>query len=192
MKFFIFIVFSMLMALVAQHFLPAVPPWGAHLFLLPLVFFYGALSFSMAGMLALALMGGVLWDLSNGVWVEHGPAGDEVLELGVGWSVCAYAVLGALASGLRPLFLRGRWEAHCLFSGFATAVLTLLEYGLISLRREPLHFEFSPSVWGRVLGAGLNALVLSPLIFAFLGYVARWMGHRHFRPSLQREGGALG
>jgi hypothetical protein len=192
MKFFLFLVLSMGAALVAQHFLPAVPPWGARIFLLPLVFLYGALSFSTPGMLVLAFLGGVMWDLVQGVWVEsHGGQGspEEVLELGVGWSVCAYAVLGAIGSGMRPLFLRGRWEVHCLFSGFATAVLTLLEYVLISLRREPLHFEFPASVWERVLGAGVTALVLSPAVFAFLGYVARWMGHRHYRPRSPREGG---
>jgi hypothetical protein len=190
MKFFVFLVFSMAAALVAQHFLPAAPPWEARIFLMPLVFFYGALSFSTAGMLFLAFIAGVMWDLVHGVWVEgHGAAGEEVLELGVGWSVCAYAILGAIGSGLRPLFLRGRWEVHCLFSGFATASLTLLEYVLICLRREPLHFEFPHSVWGRVVGAGLTALVLSPAVFALLGYVARWMSHRHYRPRLDREGG---
>jgi hypothetical protein len=151
-------------------------------------------------MLVLAFLGGAMWDLVHGVWVEvHGAHGmhagtgaEEVLELGVGWSVCAYAVLGAIGSGMRPLFLRGRWEVHCLFSGFATSVLTFLEYVLISLRREPLHFEFSRSVWERVVGAGVTALVISPLVFAFLGYVARWMGHRHYRPRLQREGGVHG
>lgn len=191
MKFFVFVVFSMGAALVAQHFLPVVPPWGARVFLLPLVFLYGALSFSTAGMLILAFLGGVMWDLVHGVWVE-GHGGEEVLELGVGWSVCAYAVLGAVGSGLRPLFLRGRWEVHCLFSALATSSLTLLEYVLISLRREPLHFDFSQVVWERVVGAGVTALVLSPAVFAFLGYVARWMGHRHHRPQEHREGAAYG
>jgi hypothetical protein len=106
--------------------------------------------------------------------------------------VCAYAILGAIGSGLRPLFLRGRWEVHCLFSALASAILTFLEYVLISLRREPLHFEFSPPVWERVFGAGVTALILSPVIFAFLGYVARWMGHRHYRPRTTREGGVHG
>jgi hypothetical protein len=86
-------------------------------------------------------------------------------------------------SGLRPLFLRGRWEVHCLFSGAATSLLVLLEYLMISLRREPLRFEFSPLIWGRIFGAGVVALVVSPLVFAILGYIARLIGHKHFRPE---------
>ena len=173
--FFLFIIVSLLASLVLQHFLGAVPPWGARVLLMPIVFFYGALSFSTTGMLVLAFVSGVSWDLLHGVWVE------ESLELGVGWSVCAYAVLGAVVSGLRPLFLRGRWEVHCLFSGVAVATMVFIEYGLLCLRREPLVFEFSPLVWGRVLGAGLVALAVSPIVFAVLGYVARLMRHRHYR-----------
>jgi hypothetical protein len=106
--------------------------------------------------------------------------------LGVGWSVIVYAILGIIMSGLRPLFLRGRWEVHCLFSGIATSVLVLAEYLMISLRREPLRFEFNPEIWGRILGAGLVALVLSPFVFMSLGYLSRLMKHQHYRP--EREG----
>jgi hypothetical protein len=59
--------------------------------------------------------------------------------------------------------------------------LVLIEYGLVCLRREPLVFEFSSLIWGRVLGAGLVALAISPIVFAVLGYVARLMRHRHYR-----------
>jgi len=175
--FFLFIIASLLVSLVMQHFLGTVPPWGARILLMPIVFFYGALSFPTSGMLVLAFISGVSWDLLHGVWVE------ESLELGVGWSVCAYAVFGAILSGLRPLFLRGRWEVHCLFSGVAVACLVLIEYALICLRREPLAFDFSPVVWGRVLGAGVVALVVSPVVFAVLGYAARLMRHRHYRST---------
>jgi len=65
----------------------------------------------------------------------------------------------------------------------AVACLVLIEYALICLRREPLAFDFSPVVWGRVLGAGVVALVVSPVVFAVLGYVARLMRHRHYRST---------
>jgi hypothetical protein len=100
--------------------------------------------------------------------------------------VIMYAILGIIMSGLRPLFLRGRWEVHCLFSGIATSVLVLAEYLMISLRREPLRFEFNPEIWGRILGAGVVALVLSPFVFMALGYLSRLMKHQHYRP--EREG----
>jgi hypothetical protein len=180
--FYGFIIAALLIAAVTQHFLGAVPPWGARVFLMPLVFLYGALSFSTGGMLFLAFLSGLTWDLLHAQWVE------DTVELGVGWSVIAYAVLGVIMSGLRPLFLRGRWEVHCLFSGIATSVLVLVEYVMISLRREPLRFEFNPEIWGRILGAGLVALVLSPFVFSVLGYLGRLMKHQHYRP--EKEGGA--
>jgi hypothetical protein len=175
--FYGFIIVALLVATVTQHFLGAVPPWGARVFLMPLVFLYGALSFSTGGMLFLAFLSGLTWDLLHAQWVE------DTVELGVGWSVIAYAVLGVIMSGLRPLFLRGRWEVHCLFSGIATSVLVLVEYLMISLRREPLRFEFTPEIWGRILGAGLVALVLSPFVFKSLGYLSRLMKHQHYRPE---------
>lgn len=179
--FFGVIIAALVLSLAAQHFLGAVPPWGARVFLMPIVFLYGALSFSTAGMLVLAFLGGVMWDLLHAQWVE------DTVELGVGWSVLVYAVMGALMSGMRPMFLRGRWEVHCLFSGLATSVLVGAEYLMISLRREPLRFEFSPEIWGRILGAGVVALVLSPLVFSVLGYVARLLGHKHYRPEKEVE-----
>ena len=168
-------------SLVLQHFLGAFPPWESRVFLMPIVFFYGALSLSTNAMLVLAFFCGVMWDVLHVQWV------DDALEMGIGWSVLAYAVLGALVSGLRPLFLRGRWEVHCLFSGLATSALVALEYLMISLRREPLRFEFSPLIWGKILGAGVVALGLSPLVFALLGYLARLLGHKHYRPEKTEE-----
>lgn len=175
--FFGIVIAALVFSMVAQHFLGAVPPWEARIFLMPLVFLYGALSFSTAGMLVLAFVGGVMWDLMHAQWVE------DTIELGVGWSVMAYAVLGVVMSGMRPLFLRGRWEVHCIFSGIATSFLVLAEYIMISLRREPLRFEFTPLIWGKVLGAGVVALALSPVVFAVLGYLSRLVGHKHYRPE---------
>lgn len=168
-------------SLVIQHFLGSFPPWESRVFLMPIVFFYGALSLSTNAMLVLAFFSGVMWDVLHVQWI------DDTLEMGIGWSVLAYAVLGAMVSGLRPLFLRGRWEVHCLFSGLATSALVALEYLMISLRREPLRFEFSPLIWGKILGAGLVALGLSPLVFALLGYFARLLGHKHYRPEKTEE-----
>lgn len=164
-------------SLVLQHFLGAVPPWGARVFLMPLIFFYGALSLSTNAMLILAFVSGLMWDILHVQWVE------DTVELGVGWSVLMYAILGALVSGLRPLFLRGRWEVHCLFSGLATSALVAVEYLMLSLRREPLRFEFSNLIWGRIFGAGVIALVLSPFVFLILGYISRLLGHKHYRPE---------
>lgn len=179
--FFLLVLASIFGSLVLQHVLGAVPPWGARLFLMPVVFFYGALSFSTGRMLFLAFCSGVMWDLIHIQGMED--SGD----LGIGWSVIAYGILGTLVSGMRPLFLRGRWEVHCLFSGAGTSVLVLLEYLMLSLRREPLHFEFSNLVWGRVFGAGILALIVSPFVSLILGYLGGLLGHTHYRPERAEE-----
>ena len=179
--FFPVVLVGLVGALVVQHFIGPLPPWGARVFLMPAVFFYGALCFSSAGMLTLAFVSGLMWDLLHVQGMED--AGD----LGVGWSVIAYGILGTLIGGLRPLFLRGRWEVHCLFSGFGTSVLVAVEYLMLSLRREPLRFEFSSVVWGRIIGAGVVALLVSPVVFWVLGYLGRLMGHKPYRPIRGEE-----
>ena len=86
---------------------------GRRLFLLPLVFFYGALAVPPPGMLLLALTGGFMWDALVATQVVDGN-----LEISLGWSIVLYAALGAIMSGFRPLFQRGHgWEIHCLLSG---------------------------------------------------------------------------
>jgi hypothetical protein len=132
--------------------------------------------------------------LLENVEEEIGAGGEGILlevapEAGRALVVLVVRVPVVIMSGLRPLFLRGRWEVHCLFSGIATSVLVLVEYLMISLRREPLRFEFNPEIWGRILGAGLVALVLSPFVFMALGYVSRLMQHQHYRP--EKEGASL-
>jgi hypothetical protein len=174
--FFLFVLASLFGSLVLQHFLGPLPPWGARFFLMPVVFLYGALSFSGPRMLGMAVLCGGMWDLLHLQGMED--SGD----LGVGWSMIAYGILGMLISGLRPLFLRGRWEVHCLFSGVATSVLVLLEYLMLSLRREPLRFDFSAVVWGRIFGAGVLALLVSPVVFWGMGYVSRLLRHKPYRP----------
>ena len=43
------------------------------------------------------------------------------VEIALGWSILLYAVLAAIMHGLRPLFIRGRWEVHCIMSGVCTS-----------------------------------------------------------------------
>ena len=67
-----------------------------------------------------------MWDLLH-VQIIGGDT-----EIALGWSVVLYAVLGALMSGFRPWFMRGRWEIHCLVCGLCTAAIPLAEYCMFS------------------------------------------------------------
>ena len=171
MIFFLFTLGSLFAALVGQHFIAPIPPWGAQVMLLPVIFFYGALAFPPPAMLVLAFVSGLCWD------ALHTQMVDSVVEIAPGWSVILYAVLGALMGGFRPLFQRGRWEVHCLLTGVFTAVMVFAEYMMISVRRPPVSLVFNEVVWGRVAGAGAAAALLAPIVFFLFNYLGRLAGY---------------
>ena len=52
----------MFLALIVQHFIGPLPVIGARVLLMPIIMFYGALALPLPGMLALAFVGGLMWD----------------------------------------------------------------------------------------------------------------------------------
>jgi len=179
MIFFLVLVSTMFGSLVIQHFIPPLPgPWfeGARILLMPLVMFYGALAMPYPAMLALTFIAGFMWDALNTqiVTLNVDMITQPAVEISLGWSIVLYAVLGSIMNGLRPLFRRGRWEIHCLLSGVFTSLIVLLEYLMITFRRgNPL---FPDLIWERVLGAGVMAALLAPIIFFSLNSVAALLG----------------
>ncbi len=171
MIFFVLLLISMFVALVAQHFIGPLPVIGSRVLLMPIIMFYGALALPVPGMLALAFCGGLMWDALNMLTV------DGNVEIAMGWSIILYAVLGTLMGGFRPLFQRGRWEVHCLLSGVCTSFIVLTEYLMITFRREPVVFHFDKEIWWRMGGSGLVAVLLSPFFFFALNYLAFLVGY---------------
>jgi hypothetical protein len=171
MFFFLVVVAVMFLSVVVQHFIPPVPGAGARVLLMPLVMFYGALAFPAAGMLALAFLGGLMWDSL------HSQIIDGNIEIALGWSIVLYAALGAIMGGFRPLFQRGRWEVHCLLSGICTGIIVLAEYLMITFRREPVVFLLNKDIGWRIGGAAIVALLLSPFVFFGLNYLAFLVGY---------------
>ena len=168
----------MFISLVAQHFIGPLPQFGARVLLMPIVMFYGALALPHWGMLALAFAGGLMWDALSTQWTTLPSADLEgSVEIAMGWSIILYAVLGALMSGFRPLFLRGRWEIHCLLTGLCTSLIVLAEYLMLTIRREPVVFLFNREIWWRIGGAGLVAALLSPIFFFALNYLGALVGY---------------
>ena len=168
--FFVLLV-SMFLALIAQHFIGPLPPMGARVMIMPLIMFYGALALPLPAMLALTFVGGLMWDSLHSQMIEGN------YEIALGWSIVLYATLGGLMSGFRPLFQRGRWEIHCIFSGLATSVIVLAEYLMITFRREPVVFVFNQNVWWSIAGSGIVATLLSPFFFFALNYIALLTGY---------------
>ena len=162
---YIYLIIAELLALVTQEYIPALP-YGARVFLLPVVFFYGALAVPFPGMLFLAFTGGFMWDALVATHIVDGS-----LEISLGWSIVMYAVLGAIMNGFRPLFQRGHgWEIHCLLSGPLLSIFVLSEFLMITFRRG--GFLFPKIIWWRIGGEGLAAMIVSPIVFLFLHWLA--------------------
>jgi hypothetical protein len=165
MIFFFLLLVLVLIAQIAEFFIPALPwLYNAHIYIVPVMVFYGAMALPFPLMLALALYAGLLLDVLT-VQVIGGK-----VEISMGSSILLYGVLAGFMHGLRPLFIRGRWEVHCILSGICTSLIVLAQYLMISFRRGSL--VFTPEVWWRVAAPGLIAMAIAPILFWFL----QWMG----------------
>jgi hypothetical protein len=170
-------------ALVIQHFIPPLAFLGeARVYLLPMILFYGALALPFGLMLVLAFACGLMWDAMTAQIVEIGMGATTTatVEIALGWSILLYATLGAVMSGFRPLFQKGRWEIHCLMSGLGTSLIVLAEYLMISVRRAAMYdasFVFTPEIGWRIGGPGIMALVLAPLAYWMLSSLAAMVGY---------------
>ena len=192
-RFFLVLLLAAFGSLVLQHFIPPLAFMaGARVFVLPLVFLFGALALPFGGMLFLAFACGLMWDALTVQVLEVGvgPTTMVTVEHALGFSVLLYGVLGAVMSGFRPLFKRGRWEIHCLVSGLSVSLIVLAEFLMLSVRRMALYqapFEFSREIWWRIGGPGLVALVLAPVVFFFLQSMAALVGYNPNRVEPEEE-----
>ncbi len=166
MIFFILLLILVFVAQIAEFFIPTLPwLYNAHIYIAPVIVFYGAVALPFPLMLALAFYAGILLDALT-VQVLDGR-----VEISLGWSILLYAVLAGIMHGLRPLFSRGRWEVHCIMTGVCTSLILLAQYLMITFRRGSLFF--SQEVWWQIGGPGLIAMFMAPIVFLFLHWVGR-------------------
>jgi hypothetical protein len=153
-------------AQIVEIFLPPLDwMFNAHIYIVPIIVFYGAMSLPFPAVMALAFFAGFMLDALT-VQVLGGR-----VEISLGWSILLYAVLAAIMHGLRPLFIRGRWEVHCVMSGVCTSAILFSQYLMISFRRGSLFFN--REVWWQIGGPGLIAMLMAPLAFWILHSLAR-------------------
>ena len=170
MIFFFVLLVLVLIAQIAEFFIPALPwLYNAHIYIVPVIVFYGAMALPFPLMLALALYAGLLLDALT-VQVM----GDKD-ELSIGSSILLYGVLAGFMHGLRPLFIRGRWEVHCILSGIGTSLIILTQYLMITFRRGSLIF--TPAIWWQIAAPGLIAMAIAPVMFWFLQWMGRMTGY---------------
>ena len=169
--FFILLVF-VLIAQIVEYFIPPLAwMYNAHIYIVPVIVFYGAMALPFPLMLALAFFAGILLDALTVQVI-----GARV-EISLGWSILLYAVLAGIMHGLRPLFVRGRWEVHCILSGVCTSLIILAQYLMITFRRGTLFF--SPDVWWQIGGPGLIAMLMAPPVFWALHWIGRVTGYTY-------------
>jgi len=166
MIFFVILMGLVFMAQIVEFFIPPLDwMYNAHIYITPMLVFYGAMALPFPLMLVLAFWAGFLLDTFNTQVV-----GTHV-EISLGSSILLYAVLAGIMHGLRPLFARGRWEVHCIMSGLCTSAILLGQYLMLSFRRGSLFF--SREVWWQIGGPGLLAMLMAPLVFWMLHWLAR-------------------
>jgi len=166
MIFFLILAVLVVIAQIAEFYIPPLEwMYNAHIYIVPVLVFYGAMALPFPLMLALAFVAGVLLDALT-VQVIGGK-----VEIAMGWSIILYGVLAVIMHGLRPLFIRGRWEIHCLLTGLCTSGIILAQYLMITFRRG--SFFFSKEVWWQVGGPGLIAMLMAPIFFWMLNWLAR-------------------
>ncbi len=193
-----FFVLLLLTSLAAQVLQPLVPPiaalHGARILLFPAVLAYGSLALPYPLVLALAFATGICWDLLTLQVVTlsaetamrlSGP----LVEISAGTHVMLFGVLCTIIHGLRPLFLRGRWELHVLVSGLSTAGLLVVEYLLISLKRR--GFEMTPVIWWRIAAPAVGSMLLAPFVFGVFHLAAHLCGFPVREQPREREAHAL-
>ena len=166
MIFFIILMGLVFVAQIVEFFIPPLDwMYNAHIYITPVLVFYGAMALPFPLVLVLAFWAGFLLDTFNAQVV-----GTHV-EISLGSSILLYAVLAGIMHGLRPLFARGRWEVHCIMSGLCTSAILVGQYLMLSFRRGSLFF--SREVWWQIGGPGLLAMLMAPLVFWMLHWLAR-------------------
>ncbi|HEV2841761.1 MAG TPA: hypothetical protein VGW39_10580 [Chthoniobacterales bacterium] len=166
MIFFVILLILTFLAQIVEFFIPPLDwMYNARIYLVPVIVFYGAMALPFPLVLALAGFAGFLLDAAT---VQAlGPR----VEISVGWSILLYAVLAAIMHGLRPLFIRGRWEVHCIMSGLCTSTILLSQYLMIAFRRGSL--AFTREAWWQIGGPGVTAMLMAPLVFWILHSLGR-------------------
>jgi hypothetical protein len=166
MIFFIILLILTFLAQVVEFFLPPLDwMYNAHIYIVPVIVFYGAMALPFPLMLGLAFFAGLMLDITTVQVI-----GAKV-EISLGSSILLYGVLAGIMHGLRPLFIRGRWEIHCIMSGVCTSLILLSQYLMIAFRRGSL--VFTREAWWQIGGPGVLAMLMAPLLFWMLHSVAR-------------------
>lgn len=178
-RYTISILLLVVVAIIAQQFIPSLTGlYGSRFLLLALVFLCASVTVPVPVMLLLAFVCGFLTDAQNTIG-DHG--GDPevytrpVEQLRFGYSILLYGFMGYLMHGIQPLFRQGQWQFSAMLSGVAVFLYLLVEYLLINFIRGGL--AMNQTVLLKVACSAAITTVFSPLVFWLLFRLADWSGY---------------
>ena len=146
-------------AFLLQQALPAIHVLhGARFVFVPMIFCYAAMALPFPGMLLAAFCTGLLSDLMY-LNVAEGR-----VEIAVGCSIVFFVIYGCIANGFRLSFLRGHWWPVVPLSVICTSSFLLMQFAMISLRRD--GFVYEQAILWRIFAPGLLAGLFAPLLHA--------------------------
>jgi len=149
----VFVAFLLQQALPAIHVLH-----GARFVFVPMIFCYAAMALPFPAMLFAAFFTGLLSDLMYLNVVEGR------VEIALGCSIVFFVIYGSIANGFRPSYLRGHWWPVVPLSVICTSSFLLVQFAMISLRRD--GFVFDQEILWRLFAPGLLAGLFAPLLHA--------------------------
>jgi len=148
-------------AFLLQQALPAIHVLhGARFLFVPMIFCYAAMALPFPTMLLAAFFTGLLSDLMYLNVV------DGRVEIALGCSIVFFVIYGSIANGFRPSYLRGHWWPVIPLSVICTWSFLLMQFAMISLRRE--GFVFDPAILWRLFAPGLLAGLFAPILHAIV------------------------
>ncbi|MCK9589124.1 MAG: hypothetical protein WC076_02260 [Terrimicrobiaceae bacterium] len=146
-------------AFLLQQALPAIHVFhGARFVFVPMIFCYAAMGLPFPAMLFVAFCTGLLSDLMY----LHVVGGR--VEIALGCSIVFFVIYGSIANGFRPSYLRGHWWPVIPLGVICTWAFLLMQFAMISLRRE--EFVFDEAILWRLLAPGLLAGLFVPILHA--------------------------
>lgn len=154
-----------------QDLLPAIPPHGARIQLLPVVFCLGVLLVPTVPALFLALAAALVQGLSL-LQVQSGQA-----ELGLTLPVVFFLGWGLLLRMAAEALGGARWELHALTSGFVTLTMLAGEFLVLCVKRG--GFPVDGAVVTKIVVPAIVSLLAAPAAYLLLIPLAPRAGEGH-------------
>lgn len=175
-KYSIITVLLLLLAFVAQQFLPTFTILhGSRILLVQLVFVSVAFTVGSPTMLLLAFIGGFLWDANYSLGdqlVDAETYHHPVESIRFGYSIVLFAAIGFIMKGIRPLFRQGRWLVSSLIVGQVIFIYLLIEFGIICFVRG--GFSISKETLIQISYTSLLTMLWSPPLLFILSRLSIW------------------